>query len=131
MPNQPASRPVITMFLALSVPACCAAISVIGTLKTTAGFTPCQGQLVRRHAGVALVNHDGRGFDRQFRAEPAEIIPVERHRHIQRAVGIEHRLGGQPQPARGLAAADLRSETLGHDAVVTLERRRRDQRFAR
>ena len=40
-----ASSPAITMFLALSVPACCAAISVIGTLKTTAGFTPCNGSL--------------------------------------------------------------------------------------
>ena len=43
MPNQPASNPAMTIFLALSVPACSAAIAVIGTLKTTDGFTPCSG----------------------------------------------------------------------------------------
>ena len=104
---------------------------MIGTLKTTAGFTPGKGSLVGRDAGVALVNHDGRGLNGQLRAEPAEILPVERHRHIERAVGIEHGPGRQPQPARRLAAADLRAEALGHDAMVTFQRGRRDQRFAR
>ena len=131
MPNQPASRPVMTMFLALSVPACCTAIAVIGTLKTTAGFTPCKGQLVGRDAGVALVDDNGRGFDRQLRAEPAEIVPVERHRHIERAVGIEHGPGGQAQAAGGFAAADLRAEALGHDAMIALQRGRGDQGFPR
>ena len=35
MPNQPASKPAITMLFALSVTACFWAISVIGTLNTT------------------------------------------------------------------------------------------------
>ena len=43
MPNQPAIRPSTTVFLALSVPAACLAISAMGTANTSLGVTPASG----------------------------------------------------------------------------------------
>ena len=44
-PNQPASRPSTTLFLAWSVPAAFIAMASIGTATTTAGVTPPRGIL--------------------------------------------------------------------------------------
>ena len=69
------------------------------------------------------------GAHRQLVPKLEEIRPVQRNRHIECAVGVQHRPGGNPKAARRFAATDLRSEALGHDGRVPFERRRRDEGF--
>ena len=87
--------------------------------------------MVGEDSGVAFVNYDGGWLNLEFVAKAPEVIPIEGDRHVEEAVGIEHRLSGQAQSAASFAAADLRAEALGHYAVVAFQRRSSDQRFAR
>ena len=69
--------------------------------------------------------------DRQLGAELEEVLPVEGHGHVEAAARVLTPVRREPHAARGLAAADLRAEALGHHRVVALVGRRRDQRLAR
>ena len=88
------------------------------------------GEGLRRGPGLLLVDEDGGGPQRQLGAELEEVVPVEGDRHVQHAARVEDRLGAHAHPARRLAAADLGTETLGHDGVVALCRGRLEERFA-
>ena len=84
---------------------------------------PGKRQAIRRNAGLAFVDHDGVTAHRQLGPELEEVLPVERHRDVQRAARAVDRLRRNAQPAGRLAAPDLRAEALGHDRVVAFQRR--------
>jgi hypothetical protein len=90
-----------------------------------------EGDLVHRHACLAVVDHDRAAADRQLGSETQKVIPVECDGHVERAAKAEHAGGRDPKPKRRFAAANLGAEALGHARVVALDRGRGNQRFAR
>ena len=78
----------------------------------------------------AVVDDRGPPVHRQLAAELEEVLPVQGHRHVERAARAEDGARRDPHPARGLAAADLRPEALRQHRVVALEGGGGDHRVA-
>ena len=121
MPNQPERSPSTTVFFALSVPAEDFASSASGTANHLARHHGRSGEVARAAApALASWMRTVSGANGKLRPEAQEVFPVQRDRDVEHAARVEHLPGGEAHTARGLAAANLRAEALGHESVEAL-----------